>query len=202
MYKLILFIVLVIISISFNAFSQAVVVRDPTWQAEEHAKFMEHRAQWAKELAQLSNQVDIQRRNLELLQDATKKLREVNRRIANYRHLEESISLTYACYDRLTAFIKQLERDDLFKPEEIRAISTLLLSALSMTSNSINALTIVVTDNFAEMNDAERLANLNAALLQLRQDVGVFHSFIWEIEVLNNHRMQLRTFKFIKESLK
>jgi uncharacterized protein YfkK (UPF0435 family) len=60
----------------------------------------------------------------------------------------------------------------------------------------------VLTDNFSEMSDGERLLNMNSAIKELRENLGVINSAIIEVETLDNQRMQLRTLNYINTIFK
>jgi len=59
-----------------------------------------------------------------------------------------------------------------------------MMGLLSQTSYSITTLTVVLTDNFSEMSDGERLLNMNQAIKELRENLGVINSAIIEVEIL------------------
>ena len=81
-------------------------------------------------------------------------------------------------------------------------ISESMMGLLSQTSYSITTLTVVLTDNFSEMTDGERLLNMNQAIKELRENLGVINSAIIEVEILDNQRMQLRTLNYINSIFK
>ena len=81
-------------------------------------------------------------------------------------------------------------------------ISESMIGLLSQTSYDISTLTVVLTDNFSEMSDGERLLNMNSAIKELRENLGVVNSAIIEVETLDNQRMQLRTLNYINSIFK
>ena len=77
-----------------------------------------------------------------------------------------------------------------------------MMGLLSQTSYAISTLTVVLTDNLSEMSDGDRLLNMNQALKELRENLGVINSAIIEVETLDNQRMQLRTLNYINSIFK
>jgi uncharacterized protein YfkK (UPF0435 family) len=61
---------------------------------------------------------------------------------------------------------------------------------------------VVLTDNLSEMSDGDRLLNMNQALKELRENLGVINSAVIEVETLDNQRMQLRTLNYINTIFK
>lgn len=198
------FFLMLFFTLSFltNCFSQTMVVKSPSWAIHDQEMAMEQRAVWAEGGAQAVEQLAINNERLKLVKDATKRLKEINRKIANVRYLEDAISTTTKATMRMGAFMKNIEADNLFEPEEYRAIfshCTMILSSAQMT---IDALTIVITDNFAEMNDFERMTIIRESLQQLKDDVAVLNSFMNEVNYVNNQRMQIRTLKYMQWALR
>jgi uncharacterized protein YfkK (UPF0435 family) len=76
------------------------------------------------------------------------------------------------------------------------------MGLLSQTSYAISTLTVVLTDNLSEMSDGDRLLNMNQALKELRENLGVVNSAVIEVETLDNQRMQLRTLNYINTIFK
>ena len=76
------------------------------------------------------------------------------------------------------------------------------MGLLSQTSYAISTLTVVLTDNLSEMTDGERLLNMNQALKELRENLGVINSAIIEVETLDNQRLQLKTLNYINSIFK
>ena len=76
------------------------------------------------------------------------------------------------------------------------------MGLLSQTSYAISTLTVVLTDNLSEMTDGERLLNMNQALKELRENLGVINCAIIEVETLDNQRMQLRTLQYVNSIFK
>ena len=76
------------------------------------------------------------------------------------------------------------------------------MGLLSQTSYAISTLTVVLTDNLSEMTDGERLLNMNQALKELRENLGVINSAIIEVEILDNQRLQLKTLNYINSIFK
>jgi uncharacterized protein YfkK (UPF0435 family) len=77
-----------------------------------------------------------------------------------------------------------------------------MMGLLSQTSYAISTLTVVLTDNLSEMSDGDRLLNMNQALKELRENLGVINSAVIEVETLDNQRMQLRTLNYINTIFK
>jgi hypothetical protein len=77
-----------------------------------------------------------------------------------------------------------------------------MMGLLSQTSYAISTLTVVLTDNLSEMTDGERLLNMNQALNELKDNLGVINSAIIEVEILDNQRLQLRTLNYINSVFK
>ncbi len=63
-------------------------------------------------------------------------------------------------------------------------ISESMMGLLSQTSYAFSTLTVVLSDNFSEMTDGERLLNMNQALKELRENLGVINSAVIEVEIL------------------
>jgi uncharacterized protein YfkK (UPF0435 family) len=81
-------------------------------------------------------------------------------------------------------------------------ITESMMGLLSQTSYAISTLTVVLTDNLSEMSDGDRLLNMNQALKELRENIGVINSAVIEVETLDNQRMQLRTLNYINTIFK
>jgi len=177
-----------------DSFSQVVVVKDPAWKVEDAIEK-------AKEFAILEDQLLTSKEHLKHIKDATEKLQKVNRLIRNYRHLEDAISLTANAYQRFGQFIKNIEKDNLFSIEEVRMATTLCMTILSNTAYSMDVLSTVLKDFGFEASDYERLNLLDSHLKTLRSDVNTLYLFIWEIEQLNNNRMQIRTIEYMRYAL-
>jgi uncharacterized protein YfkK (UPF0435 family) len=77
-----------------------------------------------------------------------------------------------------------------------------MMALLSQTSYAISTLTVVLTDNLSEMSDGDRLLNMNQALKELRENLGVINSATIEVETLDNQRMQLKTLNYINSIFK
>lgn len=185
------------------AFSQAtVVVRNPGWAAQEAAKQAEEKADRGLQLVRLGEAVKVANDNLQIVKDATKKLVEINRKVANYRNLEVSIIMVDDALKRTKRTLKTLDEHNCFSPTEYRQITETLMGLVSQTSYAISSLTVVLTDNFSSMTDGERLMNMNAALKQLRDDMGVINAALIQIEFLDQQRMQIRTLKYLKKVFK
>jgi hypothetical protein len=197
------FLFLILFFVVSFGFSQpvTVVVKNPAWEAEDHAISMEQRAKWAEEMAKLSEQVHTGRENLQLLKDATKKLREVNRRIANIRMLEDAIFMTMNAYDMAEKHIARIKANDLLDPETYSAVLMRMRHCLSITNYTIDRLKIVITDNFAEMNDSERMKNLDTFLTKLQTDLAIINAFFWEVERLEYNLMHVRTTQYLYDYL-
>jgi hypothetical protein len=202
MAKKLLFFVLLSIA-CLQGFSQAaMVMRDPTWSAEDKLKIQDDQINKLKQLAELQNQTTMAKTNLDYIIESTRKLREINRRIANFKHLEACLEYTGKAYKHMYDYIKFISKSDAFTPDELTVIISNLQSCLSMSVTSIDAVTVVITDNFSEMSDAERMANLHMSMDQLRHDLGVYYSFVAEIDILYNQRYGIRTFDLIQKNLK
>jgi hypothetical protein len=57
-------------------------------------------------------------------------------------------------------------------------INESMMGLLSQTSYAISTLTVVLTDNLSEMSDGDRLLNMNQALKELRENLGVINSAV------------------------
>ena len=188
--------------LTFEVFSQTVVVRSPTWKIEDEAKDALEKADRLRQLEKLTEQVKTQKESLQVIRDATEKLRKINRKVANYHNLELAIVQVSEAYTRVLSSLKRISDNNCFKPSEYHAISESMMGLLSQTSYSITTLTVVLTDNFSEMTDGERLLNMNQAIKELRENLGVINSAIIEVEILDNQRMQLRTLNYINSIFK
>jgi uncharacterized protein YfkK (UPF0435 family) len=188
--------------LTFEVFSQTVVVRSPTWKIEDEAKDALEKADRLRQLEKLTEQVKAQKESLQAIRDATEKLRKINRKVANYRNLELAIVQVSDSYTRVLGSLKAINEHNCFKPSEYRMISESMMGLLSQTSYSITTLTVVLTDNFSEMSDGERLLNMNQAIKELRENLGVINSAIIEVEILDNQRMQLKTLNYINKVFK
>ena len=179
-----------------------VVVKDFSWRAEDETKYKIEMADRLREYAKLTEQVATERENLQLIKDATEKLRKINRKVANYHNLELAIVQVGESYTRVLGSLKTLNEHNCFKPSEYHMINESMMGLLSQTSYSISTLTVVLTDNLSEMTDGERLLNMNQALNELKDNLGVINSAIIEVEILDNQRMQLRTLNYINSVFK
>ena len=188
--------------LTFEVFSQTVVVRSPTWKIEDEAKDALEKADRLRQLEKLTEQVKTQKESLQAIRDATEKLRKINRKVANYHNLELAIVQVSEAYTRVLTSLRRISDNNCFKPSEYHIISESMMGLLSQTSYSITTLTVVLTDNFSEMTDGERLLNMNSAIKELRENLGVINAAIIEVEILDNQRMQLRTLNYINSVFK
>jgi uncharacterized protein YfkK (UPF0435 family) len=188
--------------ISFEVFSQTVVVRSPAWKIEDEAKESLEKADRLRQMATLTEQVNTQKESLQAIRDATEKLRKINRKVANYHNLELAIVQVSDSYTRVLGSLKTVNDHNCFKPSEYHMITESMMGLLSQTSYAISTLTVVLTDNFSEMTDGERLLNMNQALNELRDNLGVINSAIIEVEILDDQRLQLRTLNYINSVFK
>lgn len=179
-----------------------VVVKNPSWQAEDAAKESLEKADRIRQITTLTEQVNTQKESLQAIRDATEKLRKINRKVANYHNLELAIAQVSDSYTRVLGSLKAINEHNCFKPSEYHMLSESMMGLLSQTSYSITTLTVVLTDNFSEMSDGERLLNMNQAIKELRENIGVINSAIIEVEILDNQRMQLRTLNYINSVFK
>ena len=192
---------------TFEIFGQVpagitVVVKNPSWQAEDAAKESLEKADRLRQITTLTEQVNTQKESLQAIRDATEKLRKINRKVANYHNLELAIVQVSDSYTRVLNSLKTISDHNCFKPSEYHMISESMMGLLSQTSYAITTLTVVLTDNFSEMSDGERLLNMNQAIKELRENLGVINSAIIEVEILDNQRMQLRTLNYINSVFK
>jgi uncharacterized protein YfkK (UPF0435 family) len=188
--------------LTFEVFSQTVVIRSPTWKIEDEAKDALEKADRLRQLEKLTEQVKTQKESLQAIRDATEKLRKINRKVANYHNLELAIAQVSDSYSRVLGSLKTINDHNCFKPSEYHMISESMIGLLSQTSYAISTLTVVLTDNLSEMTDGERLLNMNQALKELRENLGVINSAIIEVEILDNQRMQLRTLNYMNSIFK
>jgi len=190
--------------LTVNLFGQAavVVVKNPAWKLEDEAKDKIEMSDRLREYAKLTEQVKTQKESLQVIRDATEKLRKINRKVANYHNLELAIVQVSEAYTRVLGSLKRISDNNCFKPSEYHNISESMMGLLSQTSYSITTLTVVLTDNFSEMTDGERLLNMNQAIKELRENLGVINSAIIEVEILDNQRMQLRTLNYLNSVFK
>jgi uncharacterized protein YfkK (UPF0435 family) len=190
--------------LSVNIFGQAavVVVKNPAWKLEDEAKDKLEMSDRLREYAKLTEQVNTQRESLQTIRDATEKLRKINRKVANYHNLELAIVQVSEAYSRVLTSLRRINDNNCFKPSEYHIISESMMGLLSQTSYSITTLTVVLTDNFSEMTDGERLLNMNSAIKELRENLGVINAAIIEVEILDNQRMQLRTLNYMNSIFK
>ncbi len=195
--------VVFLISMSASVFGQVtMVVKDPTWKFEDLTKETLEKADRLRQLEKLSEQVKTQKESLQAIRDATEKLRKINRKVANYHNLELAIVQVSEAYSRVLTSLRRISDNNCFKPSEYHNISESMMGLLSQTSYSITTLTVVLTDNFSEMTDGERLLNMNSAIKELRENIGVINAAIIEVEILDNQRMQLRTLNYINSIFK
>jgi len=189
--------------LSVQVFGQVtMVVKDPTWKFEDVTKETLEKADRLRQLEKLTEQVNTQKESLQAIRDATEKLRKINRKVANYHNLELAIVQVSDSYTRVLSSLKTINDHNCFKPSEYHVISESMIGLLSQTSYAISTLTVVLTDNLSEMTDGERLLNMNQALNELKDNLGVINSAIIEVEILDNQRMQLRTLNYINSIFK
>jgi uncharacterized protein YfkK (UPF0435 family) len=192
---------------AYEIFSQVpagltMVVKNPAWQAEDAAKESLEKADRIRQITTLTEQVNTQKESLQAIRDATEKLRKINRKVANYHNLELAIVQVSDSYTRVLGSLKTVNDHNCFKPAEYHMITESMMGLLSQTSYAISTLTVVLTDNLSEMSDGDRLLNMNQALKELRENLGVINSAVIEVETLDNQRMQLRTLNYINTILK
>jgi len=189
---------------SVQVFGQGavVVVKNPAWKLEDEAKDRIEMADRLREYTKLTEQVATERENLQIIKDATEKLRKINRKVANYHNLELAIAQVSDSYTRVLGLLKTVNDHNCFKPSEYHMINESMMGLLSQTSYAISTLTVVLTDNFSEMSDGERLLNMNQAIKDLRENLGVINCAIIEVEILDNQRMQLRTLQYVNSIFK
>ena len=207
MFKMRTLYVFLLLILNFEIFGQVpagltMVVKNPTWQAEDAAKESLEKADRLRQITTLTEQVNTQKESLQAIRDATEKLRKINRKVANYHNLELAIVQVSDSYTRVLNSLKTISDHNCFKPSEYHMISESMMGLLSQTSYAIATLTVVLTDNFSEMSDGERLLNMNQAIKELRENLGVINSAIIEVEILDNQRMQLRTLNYINSIFK
>jgi len=188
--------------LTFEVFSQTVVIKSPTWKIEDEIKENLEKADRLRQLEKLSEQVKTQKESLQVIRDATEKLRKINRKVANYHNLELAIEQVGGAYTRVLTSLRRISDNNCFKPSEYHMISESMMGLLSQTSYCITTLTVVLTDNLSEMSDGERLLNMNNAIKELRENLGVINAAIIEVEILDNQRMQLRTLNYLNSVFK
>jgi uncharacterized protein YfkK (UPF0435 family) len=188
--------------ISYEAFSQTVVVKNPAWEIEDATREKAEMTDRLREYTKLSEQVATERENLQVIKDATEKLKKINRKVANYHNLELAMAQVSDSYTRVLGSLKTINDHNCFKPSEYHTINESMMGLLSQTSYAISTLTVVLTDNLSEMSDGDRLLNMNQALKELRENLGVINSAVIEVETLDNQRMQLRTLNYINTIFK
>jgi uncharacterized protein YfkK (UPF0435 family) len=188
--------------ISYEAFSQTVVVKNPAWEIEDATREKVEVTDRLREYTKLTEQVATEREHLQVIKDATEKLKKINRKVANYHNLELAIAQVSDSYTRVLGSLKTINDHNCFKPSEYHTINESMMGLLSQTSYAISTLTVVLTDNLSEMSDGDRLLNMNQALKELRENLGVINSAIIEVETLDNQRMQLRTLNYINSIFK
>ena len=194
---------LLILSLELSSQSpMTVVVRNPAWSTADEAKEALEKADRLRQLEKLTEQVNTQKESLQAIRDATEKLKKINRKVANYHNLELAIVQVSDSYTRVLGSLKTINDHNCFKPSEYHMISESMMGLLSQTSYSISTLTVVLTDNLSEMTDGERLLNMNQALNELRENLGVINSAVIEVEILDNQRMQLRTLNYMNSIFK
>jgi uncharacterized protein YfkK (UPF0435 family) len=188
---------------SFQVFGQVtMVVKDPTWKFEDETTETLEKADRLRQLEKLTEQVNTQKESLQAIKDATEKLKKINRKVANYHNLELAIAQVSDSYTRVLGSLKTINDHNCFKPSEYHTINESMMALLSQTSYAISTLTVVLTDNLSEMSDGDRLLNMNQALKELRENLGVINSAVIEVETLDNQRMQLRTLNYINSVFK
>jgi uncharacterized protein YfkK (UPF0435 family) len=188
--------------ISYEAFSQTVVVKNPAWEIEDATREKVEMTDRLREYTKLTEQVATEQKNLQVVIDATEKLKKINRKVANYHNLELAIAQVSDSYTRVLGSLKTINDHNCFKPSEYHTINESMMGLLSQTSYAISTLTVVLTDNLSEMSDGDRLLNMNQALKELRENLGVINSAVIEVETLDNQRMQLRTLNYINTIFK
>jgi len=193
-----------IISLSVQVFGQGatVVVKNPAWKLEDATREKIEMSDRLREYSKLTEQVTTEKENLQVIKDATEKLKKINRKVANYHNLELSIAQVSDSYTRVLGSLKTINDHNCFKPSEYHTISESMMGLLSQTSYAISTLTVVLTDNLSEMSDGDRLLNMNQALKELHENLGVINSAIIEVETLDNQRMQLRTLNYVNSIFK
>jgi hypothetical protein len=179
-----------------------IVVRNPAWLTSDEAKEALEKADRLRQLEKLTEQVNTQKESLQTIKDATEKLRKINRKVANYHNLELAIVQVSDSYTRVLGSLKTINDHNCFKSSEYHTINESMMGLLSQTSYAISTLTVVLTDNLSEMTDGERLLNMNQALNELKDNLGVVNSAIIEVEILDNQRMQLKTLNYINSVFK
>jgi uncharacterized protein YfkK (UPF0435 family) len=188
--------------ISYEAFSQTVVVKNPAWEIEDATREKVEMTDRLREYTKLTEQVATEQKNLQVVIDATEKLKKINRKVANYHNLELAIAQVSDSYTRVLGSLKTINDHNCFKPSEYHTINESMMGLLSQTSYAISTLTVVLTDNLSEMSDGDRLLNMNQALKELHENLGVINSAVIEVETLDNQRMQLRTLNYINTIFK
>jgi uncharacterized protein YfkK (UPF0435 family) len=189
---------------SFQVFGQGatVVVKNPAWKIEDETQEKIEMSDRLREYTKLSEQVATEKENLQVIKDATEKLKKINRKVANYHNLELAITQVSDSYTRVLGSLKTINDHNCFKPSEYHTINESMMGLLSQTSYAISTLTVVITDNLSEMSDGDRLLNMNQALKELHENLGVINSAVIEVETLDNQRMQLRTLNYINTIFK
>lgn len=146
-----------LLMLNFEIFGQVpagltMVVKNPAWQAEDAAKGSLEKADRIRQISTLTEQVNTQKESLQVIRDATEKLKKINRKVANYHNLELAIVQVGEAYTRVLTSLKRISDNNCFKPSEYHALSESMMGLLSQTSYSITTLTVVLTDNLSEMS--------------------------------------------------
>jgi hypothetical protein len=91
-----------------------VVVKNPAWQAEDAAKESLEKADRIRQITTLTEQVNTQKESLQVIRDATEKLRKINRKVANYHNLELAIAQVSDSYTRVLGSLKAINEHNCF----------------------------------------------------------------------------------------
>lgn len=178
-----------------------IVSRDIKWKEEERAKHKVQMAQMLKDAATLADQLETSRERLKYVKEATVKLRKVNQILRNFKNLEVAITSTTSITKSFYEFMKDMEKDNLFHIDEYQYMSSYGQAILFSLSNTVNMLTIVLSDFGFEGSDFDRLNALNQGLSQLDRDIITIRFLMWEMQTLRNNRLQLRTFDYMRAAL-
>lgn len=186
-----------IVGMVVDEIKPTVVMRDPNWQADDALKLQEIVSQNYKVHAEMVKNVTHSYNLLEIMKESTKKLRNINRRIANVVMLENAIVSVAECSKDYANMLNRVQSSGNFTLNELQNLVTYTSSVVYQLSYTLSMIEVVVTDNWAEMSDGERMSNMRETLNQLNSEIREVYMFMYEVEELSAQRQRLKSLQAI-----
>lgn len=190
-----------IVGMVVDEIKPTVVTRDPGWVAEDQLRLEETAVQNALVHEEMVKNVAHSFNLLKLMKESTEKLREINRRVANIVMLENAVMSVAECSKDYANMLNRMQSSGNFTLNELQSLITYTSTIVYQMSFSLSMIEVVVTDNWAEMSDGERMSNMRETLSQLNNEIREVYEFMYEVEQLNSQRERVRSLQAITNFL-